>query len=161
MTSVSAVMAAASTLSSGAAGGDGVGYLSSLWNGMMNPRPTQQYNAQPLFDWPPAAGGMPSAVLTTTADGSLAIDTPQTQLGDMQDFWDDISASWSGALNPASRVLFLNSDKPMRQGVSLAEIYARVVESWLVGLPGPTRDYARARILALHDSNSEPRPFRC
>jgi hypothetical protein len=58
-------------------------------------------------------------------------------------------------------VLFHNTHKPMRQGVSLAEIYARVVESWLVGLPGPTRDYARARILALHDSNSEPRPFRC
>jgi hypothetical protein len=54
----------------------------------------------------------------------------------------------------------------MRRGVSLAEICkhfveiaidnadARVVESWLVGLPSVTRDYARARILALNDSNS-------
>lgn len=125
--------------------------------------------AQPLFDWPGAGSGMPSAVLTTTADGCLAIDAPQASNplvdGGLQDFWNDLSASFSGnangasggqfSFNPASRVLFLNSDKPMRQGVSLAEIYARVVESWLVGLPGPTRDYARARILALHDSNSE------
>ncbi|MDA4809421.1 hypothetical protein NY486_26605, partial [Enterobacter hormaechei] len=52
-------------------------------------------------------------------------------------------------------MLFLSSDRPMRQGVSLAEIYARVVDSWLVGLTEHKRDYARARILALNDTNSE------
>ena len=33
-------------------------------------------------------------------------------------------------------------------------IDARVVESWLVGLPSTARDYARARIMALNDTNS-------
>nr|XP_031858163.1 uncharacterized protein CI109_006405 [Kwoniella shandongensis]KAA5525235.1 hypothetical protein CI109_006405 [Kwoniella shandongensis] len=63
-------------------------------------------------------------------------------------------------LNSNSRVVFLNSEKPTRQGVSLAEIYARVVESWLVGIPSTTRDYARARILALNDNNSVMRNVR-
>lgn len=174
MTNVSSVMAAASSLApvpGVMAGGDGVGYFAGMWNGYANARPSssgmqQAYQQQPqvasmpqpLFDWPSAGGsGMPSAVLTTTADGSLAIDAPQAPNALADDFWNDLSASFSAGnlcFNPASRVLFLNSDTPMRQGVSLAEIYARVVESWLVGLPGPTRDYARARILALHDSNS-------
>ena len=72
-------------------------------------------------------------------------------------------------LNGQSRVLFLNGKQPIRHGVSLAEICerrahktlvartnltdARVVESWLVGLPSAARDYARARIMALNNDS--------
>jgi hypothetical protein len=149
---------------------DSLPHFAGLWNGFLDPtdasRPFQGY--QPLFDWPAGnqGNGMPSAVLTTCPDGSLAIDAPAPpqQLSmdpSVAEFWNDLSANFNPSptgqqpvFNPGSRVLFLNSDRPMRQGVSLAEIYARVVESWLVGLPGQTREYARARILALHDKNS-------
>lgn len=129
------------------------------WNGYLNPGDTRPWSGgTPLFDWPSQIG-TPSAVLTHNSDGTLAIEEASQAVDtSLADFWNDLSATFStgenAAFNPSSRVIFLNSDKPMRQGVSLAEIYARVVESWLVGLPGPTRDYARARILALNDSNS-------
>lgn len=148
-----------------------VSNLKGVWNGYLAQadaaRPFPGY--QPLFDWPAGSqNGMPSAVLTTCADGSLTIEAPppmqpvNMDSGSTQ-FWNDLGddfPSTSGqplppAFNAASRVLFLNRDRPMRQGVSLAEIYARVVESWFVGLPAHTREYARARILALNDSNSE------
>ncbi|WOO78412.1 uncharacterized protein LOC62_02G001959 [Vanrija pseudolonga] len=147
----------------------------ALWNGLVPPadatRPlfTTPFS-QPLFDWPDGNG--PTAVLTTTADGTLAIDASTEPLGGVssavEEFWNSLSASFNpqagssgaGSFNTGSRVLFLSSDRPMRQGVSLAEIYARVVDSWLVGLTEHKRDYARARILALNDTNSVMRAVR-
>ncbi|BEI84923.1 hypothetical protein CcaverHIS002_0503240 [Cutaneotrichosporon cavernicola] len=130
------------------------GYL-SLWGEMARaPRlPLNPFGSAVLTEGPPGSG---SHAPHSHAPHNHAPHShpphshpPQTT---EQAFWDEIGANWSNVLDPASRVF--NSDKPMRWGVSLAEIYARVVESWLVGLPGPTRDYARTRILALHDSNS-------
>ncbi|RSH90505.1 hypothetical protein EHS25_001110 [Saitozyma podzolica] len=133
---------------------------------------------QPLWDWPVASAAGPSAYLTTTPNGSLAIDsTPMlwsTDSTETTKLWDDIDMLFNPgtdahfatslepqpALSSGSRVLLLSGDKPMRRGVSLAEIYARVVESWLVGLPGPTRDFARARILAMNDNNTVLRAVR-
>ncbi|WWD00421.1 hypothetical protein V866_007334 [Kwoniella sp. B9012] len=134
-------------------------------------------NPQPLYNWPGQFATQPSAFLTTNIDGSLAIDS-QPFLWNNQttnDFLNDFTAPFTTSvnndsskqtvnhhhqLNANSRVLFLNTEKPTRQGVSLAEIYARVVESWLVGIPSTTRDYARARILALNDNNSVMRNVR-
>ncbi|OCF58969.1 hypothetical protein L486_03466 [Kwoniella mangroviensis CBS 10435] len=134
-------------------------------------------NTQPLYNWPGQFATQPSAFLTTNIDGSLAIDS-QPFLWNNQttnDFLNDFTAPFTTSvnndsckqavnhhyqLNANSRVLFLNTEKPTRQGVSLAEIYARVVESWLVGIPSTTRDYARARILALNDNNSVMRNVR-
>ncbi|OCF42363.1 hypothetical protein I317_03869 [Kwoniella heveanensis CBS 569] len=129
---------------------------------------------QPLYDWPGSFATHPSAFLTTGTDGTLAIDSFTWNTGSANNMWNDFAKSFgamdqseandgsasSHQLNSNSRVLFLNSEKPMRQGVSLAEIYARVVESWLVGIPSTTRDWARARILALNDNNSVMRNVR-
>ncbi|WVW78606.1 hypothetical protein I302_100565 [Kwoniella bestiolae CBS 10118] len=132
---------------------------------------------QPLYNWPGSFATQPSAYLTTNIDGSLAIDS-QPFLWNNQttnDFLNEFTTPFTDPitndtskqpqnhphqLNANSRVLFLNPEKPTRQGVSLAEIYARVVESWLVGIPSTTRDYARARILALNDNNSVMRNVR-
>ncbi|WVF69879.1 hypothetical protein IAT40_004662 [Kwoniella sp. CBS 6097] len=131
---------------------------------------------QPLYDWPGSFATHPSAFLTTGTDGTLAIDSASFpwNTGSTNNMWNDLAKTFgtvdqdqsndgpasSHQLNSNSRVLFLNSEKPMRQGVSLAEIYARVVESWLVGIPSTTRDWARARILALNDNNSVMRNVR-
>lgn len=146
---------------------DGITHFTTMWNGFLTPadanRPLQQGFTQPLFDWPASSQTAPSALLTANPDGSIAIDPASQPLNTdhtVSELWTDLSASFTPnsssqpPIHPSSRVLILNSDRPMRQGVSLAEIYARVVESWLVGLPRPTRDYARARILAVNDSNS-------
>ncbi|WWC67807.1 uncharacterized protein I206_101721 [Kwoniella pini CBS 10737] len=136
--------------------------------------PSVNHNPQPLYNWPGQFATQPSAFLTTNNDGSLAIDSQPFIWDDhsTSDIWNDFAASFTNIdnssvkenhnhqLNANSRVLFLNTDKPTRQGVSLAEIYARVVESWLVGIPSTTRDYARARILALNDNNSVMRNVR-
>ncbi|WWC59396.1 uncharacterized protein I303_101951 [Kwoniella dejecticola CBS 10117] len=136
--------------------------------------PALNNNPQPLYNWPGQFATQPSAFLTTNNDGSLAIDSQPFVWDDQStsDIWNDFAASFTNTdntnlkqnhnhqLNANSRVLFLNTEKPTRQGVSLAEIYARVVESWLVGIPSTTRDYARARILALNDSNSVMRNVR-
>ncbi|WVQ97929.1 hypothetical protein IAU59_005048 [Kwoniella sp. CBS 9459] len=131
---------------------------------------------QPLYDWPGSFATHPSAFLTTGTDGTLAIDSAPFawNTGSANNMWNELAKTFAVAddnqlndgaanshqLNSNSRVLFLNSEKPMRQGVSLAEIYARVVESWLVGIPSTTRDWARARILALNDNNSVMRNVR-
>ncbi|WRT64917.1 uncharacterized protein IL334_001856 [Kwoniella shivajii] len=135
-------------------------------------------NPQPLYNWPGQFSTQPSAFLTTNNDGTLAIDSTPFNWNDQStnDMWNELAASFAAAssegtnktnshplppqLNANSRVLFLNSERPTRQGVSLAEIYARVVESWLVGIPSTTRDYARARILAQNDNNSVMRNVR-
>ncbi|KAK8846865.1 hypothetical protein IAR55_005955 [Kwoniella newhampshirensis] len=123
-----------------------------------------------------------SAHLTTNTDGSLAIDSATLTWNTTDDMWSDLGLSFvqsphqtngnahhsssaaagcgGGGTGGNSRLVFINSKEPMRQGVSLAEIYARVVESWLVGIPSTTRDYARARILALNDNNSVMRNVR-
>ncbi|WVR04527.1 hypothetical protein IAU60_001531 [Kwoniella sp. DSM 27419] len=130
--------------------------------------------SQPLYDWPGqfATASHPSAFLNAGVDGSLAIDSSPHAWNNQSahNIWNDLLQSLATGdqedtsnlhhLNGNSRVLFINSDKPTRQGVSLAEIYARVVESWLVGIPSTTRDHARARILALNDNNSVMRNVR-
>jgi hypothetical protein len=153
------------------------------------PAPSSAFPAFPLqglYDWTtnPYLSN-PSSLLTQCPDGSLAIDaTAFGWNGQLEpsttDLWDDFDHILSTAgqdSTPAghshahtanqSRVLFLNNERPMRQGVSLAEICewighsenkiklmadARVVESWLVGLPPRVRDFARARIMALNDN---------
>ncbi|KAI5481172.1 hypothetical protein MNV49_005607 [Pseudohyphozyma bogoriensis] len=50
--------------------------------------------------------------------------------------------------------------EPTRQGVSLGDIYTRVVESWLVGLPPATRAQARGRIASLHKRDGALRAVR-
>jgi len=148
----------------------------TIWNGFLSPadnaRQLHSYQQQqPLFEWPPPEGqsGMQAGVLTTCTNGNLTIDTPLQQVavesGVAAPFWSDPSQTFtsptsgqtgpSSAFNAGNRLLVLNSDRPMRQGVSLSEIYARVIESWLVGLPAQAREYARSRILALNDTNSE------
>jgi hypothetical protein len=95
---------------------------------------------QPLWDWPVASAAGPSAYLTTTPNGSLAIDsTPMlwsTDSTETTKLWDDIDMLFNPgtdahfatslepqpALSSGSRVLLLSGDKPMRRGVSLAEI---------------------------------------
>ncbi|WVQ84173.1 hypothetical protein IAT38_006320 [Cryptococcus sp. DSM 104549] len=134
---------------------------------------------QPLYNWPANFAhnhNQPSAFLTSNMDGTLAIDPAPFNWGSNTspgDQWEDFALTFPSPengsaggkagnhqFNSGSRVLFLSGEKPMRQGVSLAEIYARVVESWLVGIPSTTRDYARARILALNDNSSVMRNVR-
>lgn len=115
--------------------------------------------------------------------------------GGMTDLWDDfdqifdirtptmsqgtgttpavgLGAAAAGASGVVQGRPLFYGERPMRQGVSLAEICAsttaqsvqvelmpdaRVVESWLVGLPSTSREYARARIMALNDNKGEVR----
>ena len=46
----------------------------------------------------------------------------------------------------------------MASGMTKLMSDARVVESWLVGLPPRVRDFARARIMALNDNKGESDP---
>ena len=95
------------------------------------------FPSQGLYDWPtnPFLAN-PSSLLTTCPDGSLAIDaTAFGWNGQLEpsttDLWDDFdhifssSGQESAVPNHAanqSRVLFLNNERPTRQGVSLAEM---------------------------------------
>jgi hypothetical protein len=139
--------------------------------------------SQQQFDWLKDGNSEPFAFLNANFDGSLNVDSVPQQWN-QSSFWDDFGSflvpqsnmspfDASSAVPLESRLLFVPgaADNPMRRGVSLAEICtsaqlhlpstailisidARVVESWLVGLPSTARDYARARIMALNDTNS-------
>lgn len=138
-------------------------------------------NGTGQFDWLKDGHSEPFAFLNTNFDSSQVVDSFPSQWTSTS-FWDDFQSFLvpqinTSPFNPAtatgleSRLMYVpgTTDNPMRRGVSLAEICesarrsrgiadiadARVVESWLVGLPSTARDYARARIMALNDNNSE------
>ncbi|WVQ74125.1 hypothetical protein IAR50_003716 [Cryptococcus sp. DSM 104548] len=99
-----------------------------------------------IFGGGVAGGSGDASFLATTECGALAFD-PALAWGKSgeatpNELWDP---TFFGALMSPGVVRF------SRNGVSLAEIYARVIESWLVGIPSDTREYVRARLLALND----------
>lgn len=112
------------------------------------PTPSSAFPAFPsqgAYDWSAnPVFSNPSSLLTTCPDGSLAIDaTAFGWNGQLEpsttDLWDDFDHIFSSAgqeSTPAShmanqsRVLFLNNERPMRQGVSLAEICESQVAGW-------------------------------
>ena len=132
------------------------------------------FPSQGLYDWPtnPFLSN-PSSLLTTCPDGSLAIDaTAFGWNGQLEpsttDLWDDFDHIFSTAgqeSTPAghshahavnhSRVLFLNNERPMRQGVSLAEICKL---SWVCSDRAHGR-CASCRVLA--GGAASPRPRLC
>ncbi|ODO08975.1 hypothetical protein I350_02567 [Cryptococcus amylolentus CBS 6273] len=102
-----------------------------------------------IFGGAAAGGSGDGSFLATTECGALAFD-PALAWGKSgeatpNELWDP---AFFGSLMGPGAVRF------SRNGVSLAEIYARVIESWLVGIPSDTREYVRARLLALNDSSN-------
>ena len=89
--------------------------------------------APPVYNWPTHNQTTPSALFTSGSDTSFGLDSWNTGGdGSAKAFWEELERLFplnaqpndelNAGLNGNSRVLFLSVDRPMRQGVSLAEI---------------------------------------